>query len=190
MLIDKTVSLWKLDRILLAVYLIALLGLLMFPIAGPKFRLFGIGADKWMHVALFGGLAIFFVWNLSANRHAMFISISAAFVVAGATEIAQGLVTYRSAEWWDLLAGLLGATLGAMSMNRIVSSPRLEKSVGLLVAILGLMVGALFVLADVIGVGQNNLFGTAQMAGTALGALISVGGIGVYLKGLRGASLP
>ncbi len=180
----------KLDRLLLAIYLIALLGLLMFPIEGPNFRLLSIGADKWMHVALFGGLAVLLRWNLSANRHAVLVSVGAAFVVAVATEVAQSLVAYRSAELWDLLAGLLGAMLGAVSMNRIVSSPVPKKSVGLLVAILGVMVSALFVLADVIGVGKSNLFGTLQMAGTALGALITVGGVGVYVKGLRGESRP
>ena len=188
MVVKTAVAVWKLDRMMLAIYLIALVGLLMFPIAGPEFQLLSIGADKWMHVALFGGLAVLLRWNLSANRHAVLISIGAAFVVAVATEVAQGLVAYRSAELWDLLAGLLGATLGAVSMNRIVSSPVLEKSVGLLVVILGLMVGALFVLADVIGVGKSNLFGTLQIAGTALGALITVGGVGVYVKGSRGES--
>ncbi len=189
-MVKATAALWKLDRLLLAIYLIALLGLLMFPIAGPEFQLLSIGADKWMHVALFGGLAVFLRWNLSANRHAVLVSVGATFVVAVATEVAQGLVAYRSAELWDLLAGLLGAMLGAVSMNRIVSSPVPEKSVGLLVAILGLMVGALFVLADVIGVGKSNLFGTLQMAGTALGVLITAGGVGLYVKGLRGVSRP
>ena len=55
---------------------------------------------------------------------------------------------------------------------------------------LGLMVGSLFVFADVIGVGTSNIFGTVQMAGTALGALVTIGGVGVYLKGLRGESRP
>ena len=52
------------------------------------------------------------------------------------------------------------------------------------------MVGSLFVFADVIGVGTSNIFGTVQMAGTALGALVTIGGVGVYLKGLRGESRP
>ncbi len=40
--------------------------------------------------------------------------------------------------------------------------------------------------ADVIGVGKYDLFGTMQMAGTALGSLIAVGGVRVYIKGSRG----
>ena len=188
-MMKEAIAFRKLDRLLLAIYLIALIGLLIFPVAGPKLRLFGIGADKWMHIALFGGLAVFLRWNFSRNRHAIFFSVGVAFVVAVAIEIVQGLVVYRSAELWDLLAGFLGAMLGAVSMNRIMSSPEPEKSVGLLVCTTGLLVGALFLLADVIGVGSSNLFGTLQMSGTALGVLITVGGIWVYVKGLRGESL-
>lgn len=180
----------QLDRILLASYLIALLCLLMFPIAGPDFRLLGVGADKWMHIALFGGLAALLRWNLSASRHAILLSVAVAVVVAAATEVAQSLVAYRSAESWDLLAGLLGATLGAISMHRIVSSPVLAKLTGVLVAFLGLMVGTLFGLADVIGVGDSNSFGSLQVAGVVLGALITGGGIGVYLQGIRSESCP
>jgi VanZ family protein len=182
--------LWKLDRLLLALYLVALSGLLMYPFAGPEFRLLSIGFDKWMHFALFGGLAVFVRLNLSASHHAVLVSIGVAFVFAVATEVAQGMVAYRSAELLDLLAGLLGAMVGAVSMNRIVSSSVPEKPVGCLVATLGLMVGALFVLADVIGVGTSNLFGTVQLAGTALGVLITAGGVWVYVKGLRRESRP
>jgi VanZ family protein len=185
-----TVSLWKLHRVLLGIYVIALLGLLMFPIAGPEYRLLNIGTDKWMHVALFGGLAVFLRWNLAATRHAVLVSIGAAFVIAVATEVAQGFVAYRSAELWDILAGFLGAMLGAVTMNRIVLSPVPEKPIGFLVGSLGLMVAVLFVLADVIGVGTSNRFGTVQLAGTVLGGLITTGGIWVYVTGLRNESHP
>ena len=60
--------------------------------------------------------------------------------------------------------------------------------VGLLVTMLGLMVGALFVLADVIGVGTNNYFGPLQIIGTALGALIIVGGVWVCVRSRRDES--
>ena len=175
-------KLWKLDRLLLTIYMIALLGLLMFPIAGYGFRLFGIAADKWMHFALFGGLAVFLRWNLSSQSHAVLITVCAAFVVAVATEVAQGLVAYRGAELWDVIADLLGAVLGAVTMNQIMSFPVPEKAIGLVVAAMGLMLSALFALADLLGVGDNNIFGTAQMAGTALGILITVGGVAVYKK--------
>ena len=181
---ESSSCLRKLDRLLLVIYLMALIGLLIFPISGPEYRLLNIGTDKWMHFALFGGLAVFLRWILATNRHAVLASISAAFVVAVATEVAQGLVAYRSAESWDILAGFLGAMLGAVSMNRIMSFSVPEKPIGLLVSTLGLMVGALFLLADLIGVGTSDRFGTIQMAGTALGALITAGGVGIYAKGL------
>ena len=182
------VALRKLDRIVLATYLVALMGLLMFPFAGPDFRLFGVESDKWMHAALFGGLAMLLRWNLTANRHAVFVSVGIAFSVATVTELAQRLTTYRSADVWDLLAGLLGAVFCAVFMDHIVSTPVLAKSVGFLVVILGLMVGAFFGLADVIDVGKSDQFGPLQMAGMALGALIVMGGVRVYSIGLRGRS--
>lgn len=184
-------SLLRIDRLLLAVYLIALLGLLMFPISGPKFWLFGIGTDKWMHFALFGGLAVLLRWNLSENRHVVFTAVGVAFVIAAATEIAQGLVAYRSAELMDLVAGLLGAMIGAASTDRILSSTVLQRLLGLLVAILGLMLGTFFLLADVIGVGDGGQFGIIQIAGMALGTVIAIGGVKVYVKVVRGeARLP
>jgi len=183
--VKATATLWSLNRLLLTMYLIALMGLLMFPIVGPEFRLLGIGSDKWVHVALFGGLAVMLRWNLSENRHALFVSISIALVVAVTTEVAQGLVAYRSAEFFDVLAGLNGAIIGAVSVDRILSSLALQKLLGLLVVVMGLVVGALFLLADVIGVGDRNQFGTLQIVGVVLGALIAVGGANVYSRGLR-----
>jgi hypothetical protein len=56
--------------------------------------------------------------------------------------------------------------------------------VGLIVAIFGLVVAAIFILADVIGVGKSIQFGTLQMAGAALGLAITAGGFMVYRKGL------
>ena len=187
-MLRSAVSLWNFNRALLAIYLIALLGLLMIPFSGPENDLFGIETDKLVHVVLFAGLAMLLRLNLTAKQHAVMLSIAAAFVVVVATEAAQGLVKYRSAELMDVLAGFLGATLGAVGMNRIVSSPVFEKWVGVLVIILGLMVGALFLLADVIGVGDRSVFGLVQMAGMALGAVMAARGFAIYMKGSRGQS--
>ena len=173
---------------MLGIYLVALFGLLMFPIGGPSIRLLSIGADKWMHVALFGGLAIFLRWNISADRYAVTIAVGIAFVVAVAAELAQSLVAYRSADLLDVVAGLVGAILGALCMNQIVALRVPERIVGVLAATLGLMVGVLFLLADVIGVGDSRQFGVLQIGGTALGALITAGGIGIYMRGLRSKS--
>lgn len=178
----------NLDRILLAIYLVALFGLLTFPVALPNSHLLGIGADKYLHVVLFAGLALLLRWNLSANRYAVAISILVASAVAAATEIGQGFVAYRSADPWDFAAGVIGATLGAVGANRILASPSPRRTAGVVMAILGMMVGALFLLADLIGVGESRVFGTLQLAGTALGALISLGGIVVFIKDLHGES--
>lgn len=187
-MVNSILTRWKINRLILVMYVMALIGLLMFPLGGPDSRLLGVSSDKWMHVALFGGLAVLLRWNLSANRHAIFVSIGAAFAVAAATEIAQGLVAYRSAEFMDLVAGLLGAVLGAMITDRILLSAVVQRLLGPLVVILGLMIGAFFLLADVIGVGNSAQFGTLQIAGTVLGALIAMGGVRVYSIGLRGRS--
>jgi len=183
-----TVFSWKLDRILLAVYLIAMLALLMSPISGPNFKILGFGIDKYLHFALFGGLAVFLRWNLAARRLAVLIAVAAAFVVAAATEIAQGLIAYRGAELFDLLAGLFGAVLGAVGTNRIMASPAPGQLIGIIVTIVGLSLSALFILADMIGVGDPYQFGTLQMAGTALGAVVTAGGIVVYRTGKRAES--
>lgn len=166
----------KIDRFLLAIYLVALFGLIMLPISGTEFRLLGIESDKWIYVALFGGLAVLLRWNISERRHALFVSVAATFFVAAVAEVAHGLVDYRSAESWDVVAGLIGAVLGATGADRILSSEALRKLLGPVVAILGLMVGLFFLLADVIGVGNSAQVGTLQVAGMALGALIAVGG--------------
>jgi VanZ family protein len=184
-LIKAAVASWKLDRILLAVYLIAMLALLMSPLSGPKIEMPGFGIDKYLHFALFGGLAVFLRWNLAARRLAALTAVAAAFVVAAATEIAQGLIAYRSAELLDLIAGLFGAVLGAAGANRIMASPAPGQLLGITVTIVGFFLSVLFVLADVVGLGNSHQFGTLQIAGTVLGAVVTAGGIVVYRTGKR-----
>lgn len=172
----------RLDRLLLALYLLALLGLLVLPISGTG-RFISMGGDKFVHFALFGGLSILLRWNLAGSNNAVFKTFAAAFVIVIGTELAQSLIAYRSAELWDVVAGFAGTILGAAGMNRFMLSSSRVRLVGIFVAILGLMVGVLFVLADAIGVGANNEFGPMQSAGAALGTLILVGGVLIYLRG-------
>jgi uncharacterized membrane protein YeaQ/YmgE (transglycosylase-associated protein family) len=176
---------WKHDRILLAIYLVALVGLLLLPIDTPDHVFLGVEIDTWAHVALFGGLAVFLRWNLSGVRHASALSVGIAAAIAAATEVAQSLTDYRSADWLDLVVGVLGALLGAIAMNRVLVSRAHDELIGLMVALIGAMISATFLLADVIGVSGNDYFGTAQLAGTILGALIGAGGIRIYLKAVR-----
>lgn len=184
-MLKSTMAIRDIDRILLAMYLVALFVLLMLPISGTEVQLRGIGSDKLVHVALFGGLAVLLRWNLSEWRHALLVSIGIACFFAALTEIAQGFVGYRSAEWPDLLAGLIGAVLGATSADRILSSAALQKLLGPIVVFLGLMVGAFFLLADVIGVGNSNQLGYLQIAGMVIGALIAAGGTQLNAIGRR-----
>lgn len=58
-----------------------------------------------------------------------------------------------------------------------------SKTIGLIVAIVGVLVGLFFVLADVIGVGASpDRFGSRQIIGTAVGALIFIVGVVVYIR--------
>ena len=175
------------DRLLLGAYILALFVLLIFPIAGPEFRLLGFGSDKWIHFGLFGGLTVLLRWNFSRNYQAWLLAVGTALAIAIAAEIAQSLVAYRSAELWDVVAGFIGAVLGATGVGKILSSPLLQRLLGLLIVALGLMIGTLFLFADVIGVGDPSRFGWLQMTGMALGALIAMGGTRVYSAGMRTA---
>lgn len=160
----------------------------MLPIGGPSQGFLGVGADKWMHIALFFGLAALIRWNWYSRRYGILASLVLACLVAVLTEAAQSLVAYRSADMWDLVAGFLGASLGAVCMNPIVSSPVPERWAGLFVVVLGSMVSGLFILADMIGVGTSSLFGTTQILGTVLGSLLILGGVMIYARGSRFAS--
>ena len=175
----------RLERLMLALYLAALIGLLMLPMSGASSRFFNMGGDKLVHVALFGGLSILLGWNFSGTRNADVYAIVVAISLVIVTELAQGLVAYRSPELWDAAAGAFGAILGAVGMNRALKSGSYEKFVGPVIVVLGLMIAFLFVVADLIGLGANNYFGPVQAAGTGVGALIVAGGVWVYVKSQR-----
>lgn len=174
----------SLDRMILAVYLIALITLLLAPVTvDGRYQLLNIGGDKWVHFGLFSGLAGLFRWNLPKSRRPLLFAFVATFAVSVFTELAQSVTSYRSASLGDLGADLIGGLVGVLVMSRIMSRPRPERTVGAIVTLLGLGIGALFVLADVIGVGTTQTFGPTQMTGSFLGALIAFGGIGIYVMG-------
>ena len=183
---QETIPLRKLDRNLLIIYLVAMLALLLFPVPEPKFQLLGIKSDKWMHVALFAGCAMMLRWNVTSIRLATVIPIGITVLFAAGIEIAQGLTSYRNAGWGDLLAGTLGAILGVVVMNRIMASPQPDRRAGTLIVLLGIMVAASSILADVIGAGNRAQFGPTQVAGTLLGMLLVLGGVAVYRMTLIG----
>jgi len=177
----------NLDRNLLAIYLVALIALLLLPISEPKFKLLHIHSDKWMHAALFGGCAIMLRWNLDSRRFATSISIGITAILAACMEIVQGFTTYRDAEWADILAGAVGGVIGVFVMNRILASSHPDRRAGTLIVLLGLMVAAASLLADVIRAGNRVHFGPTQVTGTVLGILLVLGGIAVYRKDLIGS---
>jgi hypothetical protein len=197
----------NLDRHVLIIYCIALLALMLLPVAERNFRLLGIGSDKWVHVALMAGCSMLLRFNLAANSRGTLISIGVTVLIAAGIEVAQGLTGYRDPEWGDVLAGFVGAVLGALVMNRILASPTPNKLVGMLTIGLGVMVAFVSILVDVFRAsdagrhgrmlaqfgsghslfapGQSH-FGPMQVAGTVLGALLIVGGVLLYRKRLTG----
>jgi hypothetical protein len=57
-----------------------------------------------------------------------------------------------------------------------------SKTIGLIVAIVGLLAVLLFALADVIGVGsQPGVFGTRQLIGVIVGAVVLIVGVVIFL---------
>ena len=176
------------DRLLLLIYLTALIGLLFFPIGGPDFRWLGLDSDKWMHIVLFGGLAVMLRWNLVGFRRAFLISVGVASIFAASTELVQALLVYRSAEFQDFLAGLLGALLGGAFAHFVLSSVKLQRLLGLIVSLLGIMIGILFLVADLIGIGDGSRVGMIQIGGMAFGGLIALGGARMQLREMRSRS--
>jgi uncharacterized membrane protein len=57
-----------------------------------------------------------------------------------------------------------------------------RRTVGLTLAVVGLIVGLLFALADVIGLGGSLGFGPTQIIGVIVGAVILIIGIVIYAR--------
>lgn len=174
------------NSILLAIYCVALAAVMVLPVDADAGDLLDIGMDKWAHLALFGGLAALLQWNLGVGLRAMAIAFVATSFFAWAIEIVQGMLAHRSASMMDLAAGMLGAILGAATTNRVLRFERPERIIGIGVAVLGAIIGAIFTMADVIGVGDaSGRFGALQAGGLSLGLLIAAGGLRVFLVGVQ-----
>ena len=71
------------------------------------------GLDKLVHVALFGGVAVLFCWNIgSVTAGSAIVSFAVTTAFAAVIELVQGMLWYRSGDFWDLLAGAIGALAG------------------------------------------------------------------------------
>lgn len=76
-------------------------------------------ADKWTHMVMYGGFTIV-IWSEYWRQHAqpqwsrlIPWGIIAPIVMSGVMELLQAYATtYRSGEWFDLLANSIGVALG------------------------------------------------------------------------------
>jgi VanZ family protein len=174
----------RLDRAVLAIYLAALIIFMAVPVSRSDYLWFlNIGAGTWAHCGVFCGLAALLCWNFAGTRHPWLAAAGVSLLVAIVTEAAQGAISYRSASWQDFLADAAGIVLGVAAMSKIMSRPQPGKAAGMIVTGLGLGVAALFLAADLIGFGDAQQFGPAQVSGAVLGILVAAGGLGIYALG-------
>jgi hypothetical protein len=69
-----------------------------------------IGVDKWLHAIIFVALAI---WFAGLYERRLYVRIAIGLIVFGILiEGGQRLVTYRSAEWYDIVADAVGIFVG------------------------------------------------------------------------------
>jgi VanZ family protein len=81
-------------------------------------------SDKVVHIVLFGGLAALWAWSLRAWRGRALVVVAAAVALyGGLLELAQGLTTYRTADWNDFFADAIGCAV-AGALVRLVAAVR------------------------------------------------------------------
>jgi VanZ family protein len=69
-----------------------------------------VHADKWLHGLTFALLA---TWFAGQHHRQSYWRIGTGLILFGALiELCQGLVTYRSAEWLDMIADIAGISVG------------------------------------------------------------------------------
>ncbi|MFC1639873.1 VanZ family protein [Gemmatimonadota bacterium] len=99
-------------KLVFAAYVAAVLGATLAPLSSDAYDVVS-GLDKLVHVGLFGGVAVLLCWNLdsvSLQTARFVVLLTTAF--AAVIELVQGRLWYRSGDYWDLLAGAVGAVLG------------------------------------------------------------------------------
>ncbi|KAI8084847.1 uncharacterized protein BX664DRAFT_316372 [Halteromyces radiatus] len=71
--------------------------------------------DKVLHFGTFCILSVFlyYLWNLSFRRNLILTTIIL-FALTIGSEFIQGLLPYRSFDWYDILANILGSFCGLM----------------------------------------------------------------------------
>ena len=110
-----------LRRTVLIAYLTLVLLATLAPLSGDMYAAF-VTLDKLAHVGLFAGVASLAVLNTTYRWEAALWAVILTSVLAALIELVQGALPFRSAEWWDLWAGILGACIGAtlaMAVHRV-----------------------------------------------------------------------
>ena len=72
----------------------------------------GVEVDKWLHGITFAMLAL---WFSGQYRRESYWRIGAGLIAFGIfVEACQRLVTYRSADWFDVVANITGIVIGLL----------------------------------------------------------------------------
>ncbi len=101
-------------RTVFYIYVALVLIATLTPLSGGIFDTAG-RFDKVAHVALLAGVAFLLLLSRdSGRRQDVVVAVVLTAVLAGAIELLQGILPFRSAEAWDFAAGAAGAVLGAM----------------------------------------------------------------------------
>jgi VanZ family protein len=94
--------------ILIVVLAFAVLPALSFLPDIPQVDLLSL--DKWLHIMTFIFLSLWFTGQYERRFYWRLIAALTAFGVL--IELGQGVIPYRSAEWMDLVADIIGLVIG------------------------------------------------------------------------------
>lgn len=78
-------------------------------------------ADKWTHMVMYGTFALVIWWEYGRNhncrqwKNLILWAVLAPIAMSGLMELLQAYATtYRSGEWFDLLANTIGVLVGSL----------------------------------------------------------------------------
>ncbi len=93
-------------------YLLLVLAATLAPLSSDMYVAVS-GFDKIVHLCMFAGLSFLLYWSHKTEGEPLPTSaVLFSSSLAGLIEIAQSPLRYRSGDWWDFFAGVLGATIG------------------------------------------------------------------------------
>ncbi|KAI9301056.1 hypothetical protein BJ944DRAFT_208274 [Cunninghamella echinulata] len=71
--------------------------------------------DKLLHFSTFCilGICLYYLWNLSYRRNFILASVIL-FAISFGSEFVQGLLPYRTFDWYDILANIIGSSVGLL----------------------------------------------------------------------------